>query len=451
MSDVVFPEELVYFIESIRPYQLHEVGSSKWIDSHEMIIKLSQQAILELATHREESVKEYLVMHDKLKTLIHEAYCVLLWKTKVLPHLLDIDPNPEATFLIYTVFFHEGSVISLLEIALFHENGCESLKEASVDLVDYCAQAIAQIIGLVNMGYHEKESDVDVDESVLTEMDRQKRDMIFKIGFRCISILNYLADNFEVLPCSAKRRMVTTHDIPWLLADLLIFCPWYRKTSKGIQKFIEEKWTTVIGEDLRKVVKHEAQTWFCLRQILFSPSLMELYEMNEPRQKRLGQCQGLLHDTLLDQLPPLIELKHFLCTLSMGGDTQFSKKKSNLILEELPEIKENLIKEAKLNGGYLAIAQNQSETFLTNSKEKICSLAARLNSAYNTDLLADMEAKESPLAVEKKDQTNCGVCKKVAEKKCSKCKTIYYCSRQCQLDDWPNHKKQCITLETTSK
>lgn len=149
MSDVVFPEELAYFVESLRPFQLHEVGTSRWLDCHEMVIKLSQQAILEAVSHREECVKEYMVLHEKLKVLIHEAYCILLWKTKVLPHLLNIDPNPEATFLIYTVLFHEGSVISLLEIALFHQNGCESLKETSVDLVDYCAQAIAQLIGLV--------------------------------------------------------------------------------------------------------------------------------------------------------------------------------------------------------------------------------------------------------------------------------------------------------------
>lgn len=91
------------------------------------------------------------------------------------------------------------------------------------------------------MGYHENETDVDVDEAILTEMERQKRDMLYKIGLRCISILNYLVDNLDALPCSAGRRMVTTHDIPWLLADLLSFKPWHRKTSKGIQKYIGKR------------------------------------------------------------------------------------------------------------------------------------------------------------------------------------------------------------------
>lgn len=149
MTNFVFPEELSYFIESIRPFEIREIGSDKWLDVHEMIIKLSQQAILEAAEHREEEVKEMLISRDKLKVLIHEAYCVHLWKTKVLPHLLDIDPNPQATFLIYTVLYHEGAVMSLLDVALYHASGCEALQDSAIDLIDYCAQGIAQVIGLV--------------------------------------------------------------------------------------------------------------------------------------------------------------------------------------------------------------------------------------------------------------------------------------------------------------
>lgn len=148
MSNFVFSEELTYFIESIRPFQIKDVGSTKWLDVHEMIIKLSQQALLEASEHREEEVKEMLISRDKLKVLIHEAYCVFLWKTRVLPHLLDIDPNPTATFLIYTVLYHEEAVMSLLDMALYHESGCEALSDSAIDLVDYCAQGVAQVIGL---------------------------------------------------------------------------------------------------------------------------------------------------------------------------------------------------------------------------------------------------------------------------------------------------------------
>lgn len=91
---------------------------------------------------------------------------------------------------------------------------------------------------LYSMGHHENETNLDVDASILSELERQKRDLIYKIGLRCISILNYLADNVNALPLSASRRMVVTHDVPWLMADLLNFRPWQRRTKKGLEKYI---------------------------------------------------------------------------------------------------------------------------------------------------------------------------------------------------------------------
>jgi len=34
-------------------------------------------------------------------------------------------------------------------------------------------------------------------------------------------------------------------------------------------------------------------------------------------------------------------------------------------------------------------------------------------------------------------------CGKDGSKKCSKCFTVFYCSRECQLTDWKNHKNNC--------
>lgn len=454
MANFVFPEEISYFIESIRPFQLVDIGSAKWLDVHEMIIKLSQQAILEASEHREEEVKEFLISRDKLKILIHEAYSVFLWKTRVLPYLIEIDPNPQATFLIYTVLFHEGAVISLLDTALFHVSACEALQDAAIDLVDYCALAVAQVIGLVSMGYHENQSRLDVDEAVLSELERQKRDLIYKIGMRCISILCYLAEHADAIPLSASRRMLVTHDVPWLMADLLLFRPWQRRTDKGIQRFIDEKWLTVEGADISKISKQEAQTWFCMRQLLFNQSLMASYELNEERRKHISKCQGLLQETLLDQIPPLVELKQYLCNLGVTSNpSETQKRKTNLVLEELPEIREKLIAEAERIGGFPVVAQKQEEIFLCTDKDKIFEIAKRLNTAYNTDLLAEIEEKTTETAQASNNVENesvnarkCGKCASNAVKKCANCKDIYYCSKKCQQEDWPQHKKNCIKV-----
>ncbi|XP_060655003.1 zinc finger MYND domain-containing protein 10 homolog [Drosophila nasuta] len=458
MLNFVYPEELYLFVESIRCFQVRDVGNSKWLEVHEMIIKLSQQAALEVAEHREEEVKEFLISRDKLSVLIHEAYCVNLWKSRVLPHLLEIDPNPQATFLIYTALYHEAAAVALLDLCLYHPSGCESLQDSVLDLIDYCAQSVAQVIGLVSMGYHENETKIDVDEAVLTELERQKRDLLYKIGLRCVSLLNYVADNVSLFHLSAGRRLLVTHDIPWLMVDVLCFRPWQRKTSKGLEQFIDEKWTAV--EDAAKITKIEAQAWFCVRQLLLNSQLMENYTLNESRCKQLSKLLGMLHETLLDQLPVLIELKQFVSRLTLSGNT--ANKQQNLILEDMPQIQEQLLKQVESDGGFYQIAQSQDGIFLNNNKEEICALATRLSSAYGTETLCELEQHLADLELQKpqevmpeqgaagdgvdaelKTSHKCGTCQEPAKKKCANCKHVHYCSRECQLKDWPTHKNAC--------
>lgn len=98
----------------------------------------------------------------------------------------------------------------------------------------------------------------------------------------------------------------------------------------------DDKWIVATNEDLLKITKVEAQTWFCLRQLIFNKDAMENYEINSFRQRELAKCTGLLNDQVLDQLPPLAELKQYLCTLQLTGS---SKNMSNkLLLEEVPEV-----------------------------------------------------------------------------------------------------------------
>lgn len=37
----------------------------------------------------------------------------------------------------------------------------------------------------------------------------------------------------------------------------------------------------------------------------------------------------------------------------------------------------------------------------------------------------------------------CEKCHKSATKRCSKCKSVWYCSRDCQLNHWKDHKPIC--------
>lgn len=40
----------------------------------------------------------------------------------------------------------------------------------------------------------------------------------------------------------------------------------------------------------------------------------------------------------------------------------------------------------------------------------------------------------------------CEVCKKPASSKCSKCKSSWYCGRECQVSAWKSHKQRCKVI-----
>ena len=45
----------------------------------------------------------------------------------------------------------------------------------------------------------------------------------------------------------------------------------------------------------------------------------------------------------------------------------------------------------------------------------------------------------------------CQICGSKNAKCCSSCKSMYYCSKECQKLDWYNHKKECKEISLTDK
>lgn len=333
--------------------------------------------------------------------------------------------------------YHEVTAISFLETLLYHENSCESLGDTSLDLIDYCINACIQLIGLINIGYHDDQSELsskDVKTEIDTqhELQRQIKDMTFHIGMKCITILAYIVDHLESLPLGAVTRLVRIHDTPCILSELLQVRPWMRRRKKTFEKYIDEKWKRVQGDTVMKVVKPEAQTWFCMRQLLFNTDVAKNYPINEFRQRELGKLSGLLNEQILDQLPPLADLKQCLCTLQISGFKESTRM--NLVLEEVPMMKENIL-EAGREVGWKNILKEHKKLFIDIEQEEVVELAKTLNESYNLEFFAE---------IEKPDETLCNMCQKPAEKKCARCQLVYYCSVDCQKGDWKVHKMSCV-------
>ncbi|KAJ8947878.1 hypothetical protein NQ318_010024 [Aromia moschata] len=395
MDSILLPNEIEMFIEAMAPQHIKNIGNRLWLDSHQRLQKLNQEALIEATALKEEHVKECLISLGKVNVLIHEAILVNIWKHKVLPELLKVEPNPSSTFVAYSVLYHEAVCVALLELVLYHPSCCEALNDSAADLLDYLSGTASQLLTTT-------QTEAVNNESAEKELLRQRNNLTFEIGIRSLSIIRYLTETIERLPVSIYNRMYSVHDIPVLFTEILIASPWVkdgRQYSAGTWK----DW------DKEQLGQTEAQVWLTLRQLLLDPECPKYYAITDSRQAQLTRLLPLMRPSLLDQLSPLMELKHWLCQLSVVK--QSAPPPKPLLLETVLEIKERILQQA--GGKWKKIAQKQAPFVFISNREDMQEVAKKLNEAYNTDLLEKFEVKE---------QATCSQCGKGAIQRCSRCK-----------------------------
>lgn len=212
---------------------------NSWLEWHQRLQKLNQQALVEASQIKEEHVKETLVTYQKTPVLVHEAILINVWKHKVLTQMLKLNPNPPNTFMAYTILYHEAVCVALLELVMFHANCCDTLGDTAADLLDYACGTAARLLSI-------KQTDAPNNESGKEELMRQVDNLSFDIGIRSLSIIRYLSEYLERLSLSVCSKMYETYDIPVLFVQLLIDRPWI----KNGKQYSAGNWMDWDGEAL---------------------------------------------------------------------------------------------------------------------------------------------------------------------------------------------------------
>lgn len=140
---------------------------------------LNQQSVLEISALREESIKEWFVFFKKVNKanytqqsfisvipffiqipiLIYEAIQIDIWKHKVFPLLIEMNEEPQNTFMLFTIFYHEDIAVSLLENVLFHCESAETMNDSVLDLVDYSVKSVSLLLEFPNIEIYESVKD----------------------------------------------------------------------------------------------------------------------------------------------------------------------------------------------------------------------------------------------------------------------------------------------------
>jgi len=447
---LLYPEAEAYITSfSHKPYTIKDIGSPKWLQYHEYIEKLSQQAVLSATMKTNEFVMELLVEQEKFGVLIADVIGVELWREKVFNSvILKMDStqfSPKSTLPLYMTLYHEACVLSLLETVLYHSDAMQSAGESGglLDLCDYCQRQLVFLSTCDGQTdthniYDPKLSMQREDETDVQYLGRQATKIRFDSAIKCVSIVRYLTDHLNTLPISVVTRLIRTNEMPLLLVQLVQSAPWVKRDPKSgrVCKLIDQKWEQIPPSDIYKLTNIEGQIWLAIYQFLFSPEANRKYEMTSHTKEQFMKLVGHLNDVVVDQIPALGQLKEFLLRMQMQSfpDQPSSSSSSHPIIEQLPEIRMHL--EDANRGKWASIAKYQINNYFSPSEQDLKRLATNFASLYDSEAL-DIILPGIP---------KCCVCSSDASKRCSKCKMTWYCTRECQVAHWKEHKSKCASM-----
>ncbi|KAG5347741.1 ZMY10 protein, partial [Acromyrmex charruanus] len=433
MEYIVPPWEIEAYVESLNISELENVGTKSWLDFHKKLTLLNQQNVLEITGLREESVMEWFISLKKIPILVYEAIQINIWKHKVFPLLINFNGEPTNTFMLFSIFYHEVIAVSLLENILFHCESGQTLDDTVIDLIDYTVQHVTMLLDEKTLEVYE----IKNTDSCLEEIIEKQKAFEFDIGMRCISILHYLIEILDNLPLCAISRMLAIHDVPYLFVQLIENQPWKKQNEDGEVLMYEGSWRKIKSSEIGKINKREGQVWFGLRELLLNPKCSPYYEITEHRLSQLSKLQKHLHDDILDQIAPLIELKRWLAYLNISPAMPSSNSTCPVRIEVMPQIKSNILE--KYHKKWKKLARHQSKYLFTTDTSYIKEAAQILSDVYDLEKLDRIETKK------------CSLCQEPSKKRCSRCKEVWYCSRECQVKDWENHKNICNTITKTKQ
>ena len=432
-GSVLLQPEAERLVEEIKVYGIEDIGTAGWTRQHQNLEKLNMQAQVCVMNQADEFVVEALIDHEKVSILIHDLLVTEAWKEKVLPLVQD-DLAGSHYVKLYLIMYHEAIVLGLLEKAFFTSTAVAAGGDMLVELADYCYRRTVYL-NTVDPNTIEPESTKEqLKDEIMNQTDaqrvqEQKNKIDFSAGIAALTLLRFLTENASSLPVSVLSRMLNEQDVLQTVIPLMDAAPWKRTRKGKVEKYNDGKWTEVPPDDYHRLTKTEAQVWLLVNCLLLDNECRRRYEWNEQRKTNVMRLSKYFNELLIDQLPVLQDLRRLVETLTFQTPPGATDSRS-IVIEQLPEIRARLMK-----SDWKALAAAFRERQRKQTPQELQAEMSDLASMY--DMMNIEEFMEDP---------KCSVCGLPAEKRCSKCKMEWYCSRKCQVSAWKGHKALCETL-----
>lgn len=365
------------YVESLKKFDIADVGTTQWMEQHRKFEKLNVQAHQNAMTNSDEFVLESFLTFNKLDTLLHDLLLIEIRKESVYPLLLD-SLTGRNNMRLYFILYHEATLINLLEVFMYYRHVCEAGGEKFLELVDYVGRKLTR---LNNTSYEFRQQDVDPDEVGATaesaksfaaaleartpaeELKKHFMDIELRICISTVSIARFLSEHADAMPLSVVSRITDTHDFLLLFVPLIENPPWTRRLSNGKwQKLVDHKWTEVKPIDLLKVTKLEGQPWLAVYYLLAKDVFRERYYLNSFRKNQLLRVRKYINELMLDQLPFLADIQRYMDELSVTEVPEPTSLGNSVFLFQQVAVMREAIQKGKK---WPEVAQQQIETVFT--------------------------------------------------------------------------------------
>lgn len=258
-------------------------------------------------------------------------------------------------------------------------------------------------------------------------------DTELKICMCAVHVCRYLIEHRALCPLSVSAGLFRDYDMILKFASFIDEAPWERVNPRtGLKESWNGEWKDYTAE----VSVAEGNCWVALLSLICSEEVRTgAYELTPSRVRSLLKLRRRLTDILIQQIPHLDILKRFVeemhVSQAVGSGAGLIRSQGPTVTSLSPfaiiEVKESIFEKYMSEDKLIA-----SEAL---SREELLEVSSRLADQLESMISFTDATRRSSV---------CAVCQRPGENQCSGCKTVVYCGRDCQLQDWTIHKKNCL-------
>ncbi|KAK4302586.1 hypothetical protein Pmani_025341 [Petrolisthes manimaculis] len=441
---ILQPRQIDEYVDQLECIGMEEILTSRWIACGCGLVRLAVEAAVEAGRGGQERVHTAITTRGKSVGVVWQLLACETWRCHLLPLLLPPPPPPAGdedtkqktddgliTSLPFIMVLQvEAAAIGVLESIAFHEDSVVELDGLLLDVVDYSVRQLVPLVAhtctdssptsphaMYNIGAaHGGSQNIQVEESGLQareEVLREKMRLALVLGCRAVGVLHLLASCHKQLPLCVVTRLMATHDVPQLLAKVLETSPWQKQENGHQYAFEEGEWRQV-GKNTPPLSRSECQAWVALATLLLDPEARSGYEVSSGRRATLLRLQPRLQQAALIQVPALEPLARWLATLAISPPQPVRPQP---LVTALAQIGDGVA--GTWAGRWEELAGMMRERFLHPEPSALQGLASNMATAWDLDAL-ELLLPDSPV---------CAACGSPAGRRCSRCRSQWYCRR----------------------